>query len=179
MYFDVVVLVTFLFLLQIAAMYFLGMSGHFGLGNSNGLATVDVAGAFIGISSHSTILSGILLFVITYASPLLFLLGLTMYVPVKGMKYPSALKNADFGFHLKMMIGTPCLLPLGLNSIVLTAFTIILLLMRNHLFVWSVFSPKYLYVCAATVSVYIGVLVVAATGVYTCLVLFLRTGIQF
>lgn len=179
MYFDVVVLVTFLFLLQIAAMYFLGMSGHFGLGNSNGLATVDVAGAFIGISSHSTILSGILLFVITYASPLLFLLGLTMYVPVKGMKYPSALKNADFGFHLKMMISTPCLLPLGLNSIVLTAFTIILLLMRNHLFVWSVFSPKYLYVCAATVSVYIGVLVVAATGVYTCLVLFLRTGIQF
>lgn len=28
-------------------MYFLGMAGHFGLGNSNGLATVDVAGAFI------------------------------------------------------------------------------------------------------------------------------------
>lgn len=28
-------------------MYFLGMTGHFGLGNSNSLATIDVAGAFI------------------------------------------------------------------------------------------------------------------------------------
>jgi len=32
---------------QVIAMHFLGMAGHFGLGNSNSLATVDVAGAFI------------------------------------------------------------------------------------------------------------------------------------
>ncbi|KAJ8619053.1 hypothetical protein MRB53_015239 [Persea americana] len=160
---------------EAAAMYFLGMAGHFGLGNSNGLATVDVAGAFIGISSHSTVLAGILMFMITYASPLLFLLGMTMYIPIKAMKCLPTLQNADFGCHLRMMIGIPCLLPLGLNSISLAAYTIILLLMRNHLFIWSVFSPKYLYVCAATVSVYLGVSVVAATGVYTCSVFIFRT----
>lgn len=34
-------------LVEVAAMYFLGMAGHFSLGNSNTLATIDVAGAFI------------------------------------------------------------------------------------------------------------------------------------
>ncbi|KDO60591.1 hypothetical protein CISIN_1g0423853mg, partial [Citrus sinensis] len=32
---------------EISALYFLGMAGHFALGNSNSLATIDVAGAFI------------------------------------------------------------------------------------------------------------------------------------
>ncbi|XP_041017312.1 GPI ethanolamine phosphate transferase 2 isoform X3 [Juglans microcarpa x Juglans regia] len=32
---------------EIAALYYLGMAGHFALGNSNTLATIDVAGAFI------------------------------------------------------------------------------------------------------------------------------------
>ncbi|CBI35526.3 unnamed protein product, partial [Vitis vinifera] len=73
-----------------------------------------------------------------------------------------------------MMIGCPCLVPLCLNSVLLTAYTVVLLLMRNHLFVWSVFSPKYLYVCATTVCVYVGVFVVAVTGFYTCLVFAMR-----
>ncbi|XP_010254518.1 PREDICTED: GPI ethanolamine phosphate transferase 2 isoform X2 [Nelumbo nucifera] len=34
---------------EVAAFYFLGMAGHFGLGNSNTLATIDVAGAFISL----------------------------------------------------------------------------------------------------------------------------------
>ncbi|KAJ4714544.1 GPI ethanolamine phosphate transferase 2 [Melia azedarach] len=155
--------------LEICALYFLGMAGHFGLGNSNSLATIDVAGAFIGLSSHSTVLSGILMFMITYASPLLVLLSMVVYMSVKScLAIP---QNADSGYVLKTMLGFPCLVPLSLNSILLTAYTIVLLLMRNHLFVWSVFSPKYLYVCATTVSIYIGVSVVALTGTYTYFVL--------
>ncbi|RAL54031.1 hypothetical protein DM860_004502 [Cuscuta australis] len=48
----------------------------------------------------------------------------------------------DFGDLLKMLNGFPCLVPLGLNFILLIAYTIVLLLMGNHLFVWIVFSPK-------------------------------------
>ncbi|PIA56333.1 hypothetical protein AQUCO_00700574v1 [Aquilegia coerulea] len=159
---------------EVAALYFLGLAGHFSLGNTNTLATIDVAGAFIGISSHSTLFSGILMFIITYASPLLCLLSLTIYISMKDMNYLLASQNALFGHILQMMIGIPCVVPLSLNSVILTAFTIILLLMRNHLFVWSVFSPKYLYVCAATVSVYIGLSIVAATVTYTCVVFLFR-----
>lgn len=37
--------------LKVAVLYYIGMAGHFALGNSNSLATIDVAGAFIVISS--------------------------------------------------------------------------------------------------------------------------------
>ncbi|KAL5820012.1 hypothetical protein ACOSQ4_023854 [Xanthoceras sorbifolium] len=154
---------------EVCALYFLGMAGHFALGNSNTLATIDVAGAFIGISNHSTVLSGILMFIITYASPMLVLISMVVYMPVKS--YLVIPQKTDSGHLLKRMLGFPCLVPLGLNSILLTAYTIVLLLMRNHLFVWSVFSPKYLYVCGFTVCIYVGVSLVAATGIYTYSVL--------
>uniref|UniRef100_M4FBP6 GPI ethanolamine phosphate transferase 2 C-terminal domain-containing protein n=1 Tax=Brassica campestris TaxID=3711 RepID=M4FBP6_BRACM len=165
---------------QIAALYYMGMAGHFALGNSNTLATIDVAGAFIGISSHSTILSGILMFMITYASPLLFLLSLVMYIGGKLRKHSHlAHSDTDLGQLLKLKLGFPCLVPLCINSILLTAYTVVLLLMRNHLFVWSVFSPKYLYVCATTVCTYVGVCIVAVTVAYALSVTtFLRSKTQ-
>lgn len=160
---------------EVAALFYLGMAGHFALGNTNTLASIDVAGAFIGISSHSTLLSGILMFIITYASPLLAFLSMVMYMSMKETSYLVNPQDADIGHFLKMTVGFPCLVPLGLNSVLLFAYTIVLLLMRNHLFVWSVFSPKYLYVCATTVCVYIGVSVVYSTAIYTSLVFALRS----
>ncbi|XP_010472242.1 PREDICTED: GPI ethanolamine phosphate transferase 2-like [Camelina sativa] len=155
---------------EIGALYYMGMAGHFALGNSNTLATIDVAAAFIGISSHSTILSGILMFMITYASPMLFLLSLVMYVGAKLRNQShstiSTHRETSLGQILKLKLGFPCLVPLCINSVLLTAYTVVLLLMRNHLFVWSVFSPKYLYVCATTLCTYIGVCIVAVTVTY-------------
>ncbi|CAK8537153.1 unnamed protein product [Lathyrus sativus] len=157
---------------EITALYNLGMAGHFALGNSNTLATIDVAGAFIGISSHSTFLSGVLMFIITYASPMLFFFSLVMYISIKIRIYPLVSGAGNSGEILKSLLGFPCLVPLSINSILLSANTIVLVLMRNHLFIWSVFSPKYLYVCAATACVYIGVFIVVATVIYTYIVLF-------
>ncbi|KAK2977286.1 hypothetical protein RJ640_013051, partial [Escallonia rubra] len=133
---------------EVAGLYYLGMAGHFSLGNTNTLATIDVAGAYTlfhpcqGVSSHSTLLSGILMFIITYASPMLALLSMVMYISLKDTSSPVYSQNLDSGHFLKMTLGFPCLVPLSLNSIILIAYTIVLLLMRNHLFVWSVFSPK-------------------------------------
>ncbi|XP_031116362.1 GPI ethanolamine phosphate transferase 2 [Ipomoea triloba] len=163
---------------EVAALYFVGMAGHFGLGNTNTLATIDVAGAFIGVLNHSTLLSGILMFIITYASPILSVLSMVAYI---AMKDTMGLKNSqecDYGHLLKTLIGFPCLVPLGLNSVLLMAYTIVLLLMRNHLFVWSVFSPKYLYVCATTACVCFGVTIVASTIIYVSSVLALRVKMQ-
>uniref|UniRef100_A0ACD5YXC8 Uncharacterized protein n=1 Tax=Avena sativa TaxID=4498 RepID=A0ACD5YXC8_AVESA len=160
---------------QIVAMQFLGMTGHFGLGNTNSLASIDVAGAFIGISSYSTVLSGMLMFIITYGSPLLLYLGIVVYMSVKDSDDMSTPQQLRWSSILGKMIALPCLLPLLINSVALTSYTIVLLLMRNHLFVWSVFSPKYLYVCAATVCTYAGVFIIATTAAYTCSVFSFRT----
>ncbi|KAL3527537.1 hypothetical protein ACH5RR_012193 [Cinchona calisaya] len=158
-------------LVEVAALYYLGMAGHFGIGNTNNLASIDVAGAFIGVSSHSTLLSGILMFIITYASPMLALLSMVMYISVKDIDGAMHAKDVNVGHLLKRSISFPCLVPLGLNSVLLIAYTAVLLLMRNHLFIWSVFSPKYLYVCATTACVSIGASLVASSVVYTCVVL--------
>ncbi|XP_023763089.1 GPI ethanolamine phosphate transferase 2 [Lactuca sativa] len=154
---------------EIGAIYYLGMAGHFSLGNTNTLATIDVAGAFIGISTHSTVLSGLIMFVITYASPMLSLLSMVLSISMKDIN--PKLKN--MGQLLKTILGFPCLVPLGLNSVLLVAYTIILLLMRNHLFIWTVFSPKYIYVVVTTVCVLVGVLIVASTVTYIVSVVFL------
>ncbi|KAK3155457.1 hypothetical protein QOZ80_2BG0203520 [Eleusine coracana subsp. coracana] len=159
---------------QVVAMQLLGTAGHFGLGNTNTLASIDVAGAFIGISSYSTVLSGILMFIITYGSPLLLYLSMVVYISVKGGGDISTPQQLSCSCILDKMITLPCLLPLLINSVALTSYTIVLLLMRNHLFVWSVFSPKYLYVCAATVCTYVGVFIVAMTAVYTAIVFSFR-----
>ncbi|PHT25042.1 hypothetical protein CQW23_35308, partial [Capsicum baccatum] len=127
--------------LRVAALYYMGMAGHFGLGNTNTLATIDVAGAFIGVLNHSTVLSGVLMFIITYASPMLYLLSMVMYNSVKDTSGFIIFQDGNIDSLLKRTLGFPCLVPLGLNSILLIAYTIVLLLMRNHLFVWSVFSP--------------------------------------
>ncbi|XP_021713995.1 GPI ethanolamine phosphate transferase 2-like isoform X1 [Chenopodium quinoa] len=155
---------------EVAILYFIGMTGHFGLGNSNTLATIDVAGAFIGISSHSTILSGILMFCITYASPISVLLSLMIYISLKDECVNGLDHTMEFGQLLKSELAIPFLVPLGINSVLLSAYTIVLLQMRNHLFIWSVFSPKYLYICATTACVYMGGSIVAATVLYTSLV---------
>lgn len=159
---------------EVAALYYMGMAGHFGLGNTNTLATIDVAGAFIGVLNHSTVLSGILMFIITYASPMLYLLSMVMYNSVEDTSGLMIPEKGNIGSLLKRTLGFPCLVPLGLNSIFLISYTIVLLLMRNHLFVWSVFSPKFLYVCATTVCVCVGVSIVASTMIYLCLVLTYR-----
>ena len=80
----------------------MGGAGHFGMGNTNTLATVDVAGAYIvrkflvnhylfeyiftqpevsmwlmqGLSQHSIFFTGMLAFIITYAVPLLYMMGI-------------------------------------------------------------------------------------------------------
>lgn len=82
------------------------------------------------------------MFVITFASPMLSLLSLVMSISMKDINTVLKTREVNTGQLLKMTLGFPCLVPLGINSVLLVAYTIILLLMRNHLFIWTVFSPK-------------------------------------
>jgi ethanolaminephosphotransferase len=83
-----------------------------------------------------------LMFIITYGSPLLLYLGMVVYMSVKDGNNMSTPQQLRWSGILGKMMALPCLLPLLINSVALTSYTIVLLLMRNHLFVWSVFSPK-------------------------------------
>ncbi|CAM6100306.1 unnamed protein product [Calypogeia fissa] len=71
-------------------------------------------------------------------------------------------------------LALPVVLPLALNGIVMIVFTGVLLIMQDHLFVWSVFSPKYLYVCMTTFAIYCGTIMVLVVRTYASVVLFRR-----
>jgi ethanolaminephosphotransferase len=67
---------------------------------------------------------------------------MVVYMSVKDSNNMSTPQQLRWSGILGKMMALPCLLPLLINSVALTSYTIVLLLMRNHLFVWSVFSPK-------------------------------------
>jgi hypothetical protein len=99
-----------------------------------------------GLSSHSTVLSGLLAFIITYASPFLFLIGMMLLSSPPPTNTNLNQTSRDFSLseaRLLEILVVPCILPVALNGVILVAFTAVLTLMQDHLFVWSVFSPKY------------------------------------
>jgi len=107
-----------------------GRVGTFQLGGSNSLATVAVGAAYTGLTSYHPVPVTLLLAVHTYSAPLLALLH-----------------------HASL----PSTLPSLLHSLTLTlgsevvVFTALATHLRHHLFVWTVFSPKLLYLGMALV----------------------------
>ena len=107
----------------------------FQLGGSNSLATIDVGAGYTGLTHFNPVLVTLLMAVHTYSGALITLLS----APVNTSSLLQALPTT-----------------LGLE---LTTFCLVATLLRHHLFVWTVFSPKLLYLgmhlvvltCIATV----------------------------
>ena len=108
----------------------------FQLGGSNSLATIDVGAGYTGLTEFNPVLVTLLMAVHTYSGSLITLL------------------SAPITFTSALLQALP--VTLGLE---LTMFCLVATLLRHHLFVWTVFSPKLLYLgmqlvvftCIATV----------------------------
>ena len=117
---------------QPLAFILLARVSFFQLGGSNSLATIDVGAGYTGLTEFNPVLVTLLMAVHTYSGSLITLLSV-----------PIALIQA---------------LPVTLG-LELTMFCLVATLLRHHLFVWTVFSPKLLYLgmqlvvftCIATV----------------------------
>ena len=107
----------------------------FQLGGSNSLATIDVGAGYTGLTDFNPVLVTLLMAVHTYSGSLIALLSAATTTPTLVQALPATL---------------------GLE---LTMFCLVATLLRHHLFVWTVFSPKLLYLgmqlvvftCIATV----------------------------
>ncbi|XP_043281141.1 GPI ethanolamine phosphate transferase 2 [Venturia canescens] len=107
---------------------------YFYQGNSNSLATIDVAAGFVGMETYQPLMAGIFLSINTYSAPVLAYLILI---------YRSTVSEKSKCYMRKILsINRRCalwrFLPLAIYSIIVT-------IQRFHLFVWTVFSPKVLY----------------------------------
>nr|UJH94431.1 GPI7 [Starmerella bombicola] len=98
-------------------------SVFFAVGGSNSLATIDLSNAYNGVSGYNIPLVALLTYLGNWGPSLFWALTLT---EVSASRVPRA----------------------WFYSIACTGVTLACLLLREHLFIWTVFSPKLLYVGA-------------------------------
>jgi ethanolaminephosphotransferase len=110
----------------------------FAFGGSNAISSVDLASAYNGIGSYSVVLVGVLTFVSNWAGPIWWALQSHRLRP----NNPQQDHRALLTFHIAMSLVS-----------VMAACTAL----RTHLFIWTVFSPKYLYSMAWATANHVGV----------------------
>lgn len=104
-------------------------------GNSNNLSTIDIAAGFAGVETYQPIQIAMQIVISTYSGPLLTVFGWWKYLVGESITSISLSQKRNallcwmcFVLQLNMSL---CLLSLYIQ--------------RYHLFVWSVFAPKFLY----------------------------------
>jgi ethanolaminephosphotransferase len=96
------------------------------LGNSNSIATIDLQNAYVGLSKNHMELAGLVTFLSTFSGPLVVL--------------------SSFLFSSKQSLSLKHLNSWILWRLIVTFMVCLTcLIMKDHLFVWSVFSPRLLY----------------------------------
>ncbi|KAI8143541.1 alkaline-phosphatase-like protein [Fennellomyces sp. T-0311] len=102
-------------------------------GRSNSIAAIDLSNAYIGVSGYDTVLIGWLTFCSNWSTSIWWCIaGWILVADEQGSWWAYATaQSALFGIFVAVL------------SVAVTA-------LREHLFIWTVFSPKYLYQVAWT-----------------------------
>ncbi|KAK9480900.1 alkaline-phosphatase-like protein [Lipomyces japonicus] len=117
----------------------------FALGNSNSLASIDLSNAYNGISEYSIIPVGILTFASNWIGPIYFSAMALVLVSIRATKNlpPAGQVTIRHGF-----INTYLPIIYAYHSLSLLTILVSCFVLRSHLFIWTVFSPKLLYAAA-------------------------------
>lgn len=104
----------------------------FAFGGSNAISSVDLSNAYNGIDNYNVVLVGILTYVGNWAGPIWWTSAVLLLNAGRARNETLA-RMALLTFHVASMLIS-----------VMAACTAL----RTHLFIWTVFSPKYLYTMA-------------------------------
>lgn len=113
----------------------IGKEFFFYQGNSNSLASIDLNAGYVGLNTFNFVTVGLLLTVNTFSGPILSFITF-----IHNSSYDcneQSLHSADAKYILPLIV--------LLIAFPFTLYVFIMLLMRQHIFIWSVFSPKLLY----------------------------------
>jgi ethanolaminephosphotransferase len=147
--------------------FLLGYTSFYALGNSNAISSIDLSNAYNGVSGYNVLAVGILVFASNWAGPIWWsVTGMKMLV--HNLSLPkllpenqrpkrewvakefdhllppesTAAQEEDHSFFSHITLLTL------FTSASLLAVMVACTLLRTHLFIWTVFSPKYLYTMA-------------------------------
>lgn len=117
-------------------------TSFFAFGGSNSISSIDLSNAYNGIKEYNVLLVGILTFVGNWAGPIWWVLA-THSLLLK--------KKEPWSYQIYFSL---------LSSFVATNLLAIMTsctILRTHLFVWTVFSPKFLYCIAWALGQFFGI----------------------
>jgi ethanolaminephosphotransferase len=113
-------------------------TSFFALGGSNAISSIDLSSAYNGVSGYNVAAVGMLTFVSNWAGPIFWVSATNLMIlrlRMKGETGPGS------GGLLLGHLGLLTVFVTGSLLFVMAACT----MLRTHLFIWTVFSPKYLY----------------------------------
>jgi ethanolaminephosphotransferase len=114
----------------------LQFTSFFAFGGSNAISSIDLSSAYNGVGDFNVVAVGILTFISNWAGPIYW----TSATNILLLRKRKAGEEDVFIRHIAVLTGFAAFSVLA----VMTACTIL----RTHLFIWTVFSPKYLYCMA-------------------------------
>jgi ethanolaminephosphotransferase len=161
----------------------LSQTAFFALGNTNAISSVDLSNAYNGVSGYNIVAVGALVFLSNWAGPVYFSLAGLLLLGTHG-RTSRYIATAELDTRDWVAREHAFLADLARNEeqaaedrlswavwrrhvALLTLWTGVMLVgvmaactaLRTHLFIWTVFSPKYLYAMAWGVAWHWGVTV--------------------
>lgn len=121
-------------LMQCVLHFWIGRQFFFYQGNSNSLASIDLSAGYIGLNTFNFFTVGALLTVNTFSGPILSFIAFIHNI-------------YDCNEQMSQTKHTKLISPLIILLVTFpfTFYVFIILILRHHIFIWSVFSPKLLY----------------------------------
>lgn len=121
-------------------------ASYFAFGGSNAISSVDLSSAYNGVSDFNFFAVAVLIFVGNWAAPIYFSSATTVLL-LRARRRQG--EGPVFARHAGMLT-------------VFVAWSVLFMMvactvLRTHLFIWTVFSPKYLYSMAWSLGHHLGV----------------------
>ncbi|XP_075459810.1 GPI ethanolamine phosphate transferase 2, catalytic subunit isoform X4 [Ascaphus truei] len=118
---------------QITVMhYWFGQAFFFYQGNSNTITTVDISAGFVGLDNYVEIPAIFLTVFVTYSGPILWAIHMLYYLNSEMNRVSASVAHGCYCYAI-------------IRSLPVTVYIMLVTMLRYHLFIWSVFSPKLLY----------------------------------
>jgi ethanolamine phosphate transferase 2 subunit G len=118
-------------------------ASFFAFGGSNAISSVDLSSAYNGISGFSITAVGALTFISNWAVPIYWAFAANVLL----VRKRKAGEGAVFFRHITLLT----VFTTTSVGFVMAACTVL----RTHLFIWTVFSPKYLYCMAWSLGMHL------------------------
>ena len=121
-------------------------SSFFAFGGTNAISSVDLSNAYNGVSGYSVVAVGLFTFISNWAGPIWWC---SAFISIRRTRRRTEIpyRSGESEFALLTVF----------VSVSTLAVMVACTMLREHLFIWTVFSPKYLYCVAWVVAQHIGI----------------------